>query len=106
MNKKDRDILVKWINYFSLEIYAEARIRREQGRLDWYFPMLYQLSQEDYDRLKSKLASKKALCEWEDKVVMQIINVVLYRHKYNIVISFFVCPILLYQTDEDKYKTR
>lgn len=100
MNDKDRDKLAKWITSFKIKINTEAGIK--QSLLNRYFPMLCQLSQKDYDRLKRKLALKNTLCDLEDKAVIQIINTVLYRHKYNTVISFFVYPFLLYEIEENK----
>lgn len=94
MDKKDRNTLASWINAFYDEMIFTPYTRRKQGRLDWSFTLLEQLSQEEFDTLKEKLSSNRSLNELESETVMQMLNIVLYRHKYNALISLFICPAL------------
>ena len=45
------------------------------------------------------MVSKESLNELETKTMLQILNTVLYRHKYNAFLSHFICPVLHERTE-------
>lgn len=98
MSMKERALLATWINDFYYEMVSASYNRWTKG-LDWSFPLLDQLSHTEYENFKEKLASKEPLNELETKTMLQILNTVLYRHKYNVFLSHFICPVLCEHTE-------
>lgn len=98
MNMKERALLATWINDFYYEMISASYNRWKKG-FDWCFPLLDQLSHTEFESFKAKLASKESLNELETKIMLQILNTVLYRHKYNAFLSHFICPVLCERTE-------
>lgn len=98
MDSKDLATLKRWVNHFYIEMELNVKLRLRGIPCDrvWLHEPFFQ---RNYDKLKKVLFSDEELFELEDEGAMQILNAVLYRHKYNVVFSFFICPIL----PDDKY---
>lgn len=92
MSMKERSLLATWINDFYYEMVSASYSKWKKG-LDWSFDLLDQFSQTEFESFKKKLIYKIPLNELETKTVLQILNTVLYRHKYNAFLSHFICPV-------------
>lgn len=91
MDAKERMLLANWINNFYYEMISFPHKRWKNG-FHWCFPLLDQLSHTEFENFKEKLASQGSFDVREMETMLQILNVVLYRHKYNAFLSYFICP--------------
>ena len=108
MEKKEFDILTKWIKNIEDDILymnINSRSRAVKAGADFYRQIKLDYSKSINDLhllLQNKQFSKL------DKEDLEFVNDVLYRHKYNTFISYFIFPIRksVHQKNLEKYKRR
>ena len=108
MEKKEFDILTKWIKNIEDDILymnINSRSRAVKAGADFYRQIKLDYSKSINDLhllLQNKQFSKL------DKEDLEFVNDVLYRHKYNTFISYFIFPIRksVHQKKLEKYKRR
>ena len=106
MEKKEFDILTKWIKNIENDILymnINSRSRAVKAGADFYRQIILDYPKYDlYFLLQNKQFSKL------DKEDLEFVNDVLYRHKYNTFISYFIFPIRksVHQKKLEKYKRR
>ena len=106
MEKKEFDILTKWIKNIEDDILymnINSRSRAVKAGADFYRQIILDYPKYDlYFLLQNKQFSKL------DKEDLEFVNDVLYRHKYNTFISYFIFPIRksVHQKKLEKYKRR
>lgn len=93
MEKKEFDILTKWIKNIENDILyrnIESRSRAVKAGADFYrqIKLDYPKSINDLHLLLQNKQFSKL-----DKKDLEFVNDVLYRHKYNAFISYFIFPI-------------
>lgn len=87
--EKNKLIIMRWIRVFLIEAkYREKNLARKGYR---------NIRSFDLDKLKheteplcNKIKDLKALSESE----LALLNIILYRHKYNVIISCFAFPMM------------
>ena len=96
MHKEERDKIAKWVTRFRLEMINKelemTRKRFKYGRYYDYecFYRCYNFSMNNIDKCADELLHSAFLSESS----LDILNAVLYRHKYISPISFFVFPMI------------
>lgn len=108
MEKKEFDILTKWIKNIENDILyrnIESQSRAKKVGADFYRQIKSEYPKSINDLhllLQNKQFSKL------DKEDLEFVNDVLYRHKYNTFISYFIFPIRksVHQKVLEKYRRR
>lgn len=87
MPQDDKKLLSVWVRSFHLEVFARERKKSGHGMMKFYS---YRVSEEDCSRIATAL-----MMGWPvEESDLFYVNAVLYRHKYNSLVSIFVFPFL------------
>lgn len=89
MKYDDRQELSRLIQKFDIEIKTDTArlIKRGYGKI-----RLNEVRNATFERIKRKLAVKEQLTDKEMKIVLDVLNAVIYRNKFIPFLSRFVCP--------------
>lgn len=88
--KEEKEILCKWVNSFDLELQTENAVRRRRAVKSGMGYCVF-LTMEEYDK-EVLLDMINQNCF--DKKHLGILNIILYRHKYNAFLSLWLYPVL------------
>lgn len=83
---EDIKTLCRWVSIFKTEVEAYEWKQREKG---YRRIQSYELSNFNEDEMKQMLKKNRF-----NDLYLKMLNIILYRHKYNVAISFFIFPVL------------